>query len=62
MTAWIVRAGVNGERDTWSLDGGIAGGGFHEVENLAEHETREQIARAVGSGFPSDSHPGRLAI
>lgn len=61
MTAWIVRAGVSGERDDWSLHEGVAGGGFHEIERLDSHTTREDIASVVAAGFPSDSHPGRLA-
>ncbi|TCM39610.1 restriction endonuclease [Kribbella sp. VKM Ac-2568] len=61
MTAWIVRGGLHGEREPWALDHSFAGGGFHEVPDLAAHTNREAIASLVGSSFPADSHPGRLA-
>lgn len=62
MTAWIVRAGANGERDAWSVEGGLAGGGFHEVESLGARTSREEIAAIVTASFPSDTARGALPI
>ena len=60
MTAWIVRAGVNGERDSWALDESRAGGGFNEVSDLTADNTREQVADRVNSAF-SGAHPQKIA-
>lgn len=59
MTAWIVRAGVAGERDAWALTRGVAGGGFHEVTDLSAAETREQVRNLVAAAFLNDQ-PGRI--
>jgi len=59
VTAWLIRAGKSGERDTWSLDSGLSGGGFLEVEDLTPFTTREQISAAVARGFPG-AKPGKI--
>ena len=61
MTAWIVRAGLHGERESWALENSVAGGGWHEVESLEARETRESIAERVSNSFPVDSRPGKLS-
>lgn len=43
MTAWIVRAGVQGERDNWALENGLAGGGFVEFPDLSPATTRDHV-------------------
>ena len=53
--AWVIRAGRRGEREQWCLDNGLAGGGFHEIDDLTPFTTREQIAQAVGEGMPDAS-------
>jgi restriction system protein len=60
MTAWIVRAGVNGERDSWALNEGRAGGGFDEVPDITADHTRELVAQRVNSAFPG-AHPQKIA-
>ncbi len=61
MTAWVVRAGVAGERDDWALTRGLAGGGFQEFDDLTALNTREQVAAMAQLAFPND-HPMRVAI
>lgn len=60
MTAWIVRAGINGERDSWALEEGRAGGGFREVGDLSDAQDRETIHQRVALAFEGD-HPQRIA-
>lgn len=52
MTAWIVRAGKVGEREDWALKNQIAGGGFHELGDLAGAGTRDSVKAAVLGAFP----------
>ena len=52
---WIVRAGRHGERETWAIDAGFAGGGFGEVADLAGAESRDAVADLVRAGFPDES-------
>jgi len=35
-TAWLVRGGKAGERDQWALDTGVAGIGFHDVPDMSD--------------------------
>jgi restriction system protein len=46
VTAWVVRAGILGERDQWALDNGLAGGGFTMFPDLTGAVSRESI-RAI---------------
>ena len=46
MTAWVVRAGVLGERDQWALDNSMAGGGFDNFPDLTQATSRGSI-RAI---------------
>jgi Uncharacterized conserved protein len=46
VTAWVVRAGVSGERDLWALENNVAGGGFIEFPDLTPADDRQKI-RAV---------------
>jgi len=58
--AWVVRAGVMGQRDAWALTNGLAGGGFIEFTDLSNATSREavrQIAERVMAGAPA----GRIA-
>lgn len=43
MTAWVVRAGASGERDSWALANGLAGGGFHEIDSMEPMTSRDDI-------------------
>jgi len=60
VRAWIVRAGVLGERDEWALDNGLAGGGFIEFPDLTNVTTRQQLA-AIGQERLAGAHPGKIA-
>lgn len=60
MTAWIVRAGLVGERDNWALQGGQAGGGFHEIEDLAGAKDRAAMKALVSAAY-SGEKPGKIA-
>lgn len=52
MNAWIVRAGVNGDRDDWALSEGLAGGGFIEIPDLTSATTRDQVQFVVAAQMP----------
>lgn len=60
MTAWVVRAGRDGEREQWALDEGVAGGGFWEVADLTAAKSRDDVAAKVAAGFP-DAPVGRTS-
>jgi restriction system protein len=51
-TAWVIRSGRRGERDTWALENGYSGGGWAEVPDLTSATVRDQIARIVTSTYP----------
>lgn len=55
MTAWLIRAGRSGERDEWSLEKGLSGGGFREVGDLTGCQSRADVIAAVETGFPGAS-------
>ena len=58
MTAWITRAGRVGEREEWALANGLGGGGFEEVPDLTDADTKEKIKAAVVAAFPT-AVPGK---
>jgi restriction system protein len=60
MAAWLIRAGRDGERESWCLANGYAGGGFYEVSDLTNATTRDVIRAAVTEAFPG-AKPGRTA-
>lgn len=53
--AWIIRSGRSGERDSWSVDNGRAGGGFDEVPDLTGATTREALVAIVRAAYPEAS-------
>ncbi|GAA5001464.1 restriction endonuclease [Actinopolymorpha pittospori] len=55
MSAWIIRAGRNGEREQWALDKGVSGGGFRAVFDLTPCTSKERVRATVDAGFPTDS-------
>lgn len=57
--AWLIRAGKHGERTDFALENGLAGGGFHEVPDLTQATTRDQVAALVRQGLP-DANDGRV--
>ena len=56
-TAWVIRSGRYGERDSWALKHGCSGGGWAEVPDLTNVTTREQVAQIV-----VDTYPGSDAL
>jgi restriction system protein len=56
-TAWVIRSGRYGERDSWALKQGCSGGGWAEVPDLTNVTTREQVAQIV-----LDTYPGSDAL
>lgn len=58
--AWIVRSGRSGERDTFALEHGVAGGGFNEVPDLTGVSSRDQLSDIVRASYPDDSD-GKIA-
>ncbi|GGK64151.1 restriction endonuclease [Ornithinimicrobium pekingense] len=59
--AWVVRAGRHGEDEGSNLQEGRATIGWHEIGDLTEMQTREQVRRIVDEVFAGD-HPSRQAI
>ena len=53
MTAWLVRAGRNGEsREDYALENNVAGTGFAEVGDLTAATTRPEIVDSVHAAYP----------
>ena len=53
MTAWLVRAGRNGEsREDYALENNVAGTGFAEVGDLTAATTRPEIVDSVRAAYP----------
>lgn len=61
MTAWIVRAGLHGERESWCIENSVAGGGWPEIPDLSSAVSREIIAKVLAQSLPSDALPGTLS-
>jgi len=61
MTAWVVRAGVNGENEQWNLARGRMGSGWHEYGDLSACTTRADVRALVDNAYPNDP-PMRRAI
>ena len=57
--AWLIRAGKSGERDDFAIEGGLAGGGFHEVPDLSDTRSRDQVREIVRRALPAASD-GRI--
>lgn len=45
--AWVVRTGKYGERDSWALENGYAGGGWHGIPDLTGVTSKTEIERIV---------------
>lgn len=61
MRAWVVRAGSRGEAEQQNLDQNVAAIGWHEIGDLSECASREQVRALVDRAYPSDK-PQRRAI
>ncbi|MGI5165723.1 restriction endonuclease [Spirillospora sp. CA-253888] len=51
--AWVIRAGRYGEREQWALTQKVSGGGWHEIPDLTECGSREDVAKVVGGALPA---------
>lgn len=58
--AWIVRAGVLGERDDWALHNSVAGGGFTVFPDLSGASSREEV-RGIAERVMAGDPPLRIA-
>jgi restriction system protein len=52
MSAWMVRGGSAGERESWAIDNGVSGGGFREVGDLSRCESRDEVLAVVQAALP----------
>jgi restriction system protein len=52
MTAWMIRGGSLGERESWAIETGFSGGGFEEVGDLTGCNSRDEIFGVLQSAFP----------
>ncbi|OLZ51885.1 restriction endonuclease [Amycolatopsis keratiniphila] len=53
MRAWMVRSGKAGEREQWALSEGYTGGGFGDIEDLTDANTRELVVAALTRALPA---------
>jgi hypothetical protein len=56
-TAWMIRSGRYGERDSWALKHGCSGDGWAEVPDLTNVTTRDQVVQII-----TDTYPGSDAL
>jgi restriction system protein len=54
-TAWVIRSGKSGERDSWALKHDCSGGGWADVPDLSSAATRDQVAQIVTETFPGSA-------
>ncbi|MFJ4947578.1 CBS domain-containing protein [Streptomyces sp. NPDC088760] len=54
MRAWVVRAGENGQREHAALEEGVLLAGWHELGDLTDLTTREDIRAAVAAAYPEE--------
>ena len=57
--AWIVRSGRMGERESWAIENGVAGGGFLEVGSLENCDSREDVRLRIANSLPN-SKPRKI--
>lgn len=52
MTAWMVRGGRSGERESWALENQVSGGGFREVGDLSTCQSRDEVLAVFRAAMP----------
>jgi restriction system protein len=52
VTAWMVRGGRVGERESWAIEFKVSGGGFREVGDLTKCSSREEVLDVVKAALP----------
>lgn len=60
VSAWVVRAGRYGERDSWAIEHGVSGGGWGEVPDLNFAQSRDDVAEVVAQVY-GELSPGAQA-
>lgn len=55
MKVWMIRAGRHGEQESLAIDKGIAVIGWHEVPNLTQIKSREQMRELCRQIYPNAS-------
>ncbi|UYG15465.1 restriction endonuclease [Brachybacterium huguangmaarense] len=58
-SAWVVRAGRYGERDEWAIENGCSGGGWSEVPDLTNAESRADVDAIVNEVYTAESQGAR---
>lgn len=51
VSAWVIRSGRHGERDSWALQSGFSGGGWGKVPDLTAYSTRDAVAEVTAETF-----------
>ena len=65
-TAWLIRAGRNGERYDYNIEHGLAGLGWGQIPDLRSYSSRHDLVAALRLGSPDASggtisnHAGQL--
>ena len=54
-SAWVVRSGRHGERDSWALQSGCSGGGWEEIPDLTTYSTREDVVQVAAETYKGAS-------
>jgi restriction system protein len=52
MALWMVRAGSDGETEDFALENNVAVVGWHEVRDLSQAESRDDLAARLRATFP----------
>ena len=60
VTAWTVRTGRHGERDTWALDNSVVGGGWHQIPDLTGVNSRETMGDLVTQIYGATEKAGAI--
>jgi restriction system protein len=59
MAVWLVRAGRRGERENFALEHGVATIDWHEVPNIANINSRDDLRSVMRQIYP-DAKPGKI--
>ena len=58
-TAWTLRTGKHGERDSWALANGLCGGGWADMPDLSDISSRDEMTARVTQVYGTDK-PGAI--
>jgi restriction system protein len=54
-SAWTVRTGKHGERDSWALENGVTGGGWAEIPDLTGIADRDELSQLVTTVYGTEN-------